>query len=389
MKQPILFFSALVMLISSCTNSPFEGPAEGSVVINHSIPSTHISCKEAIEIASNVTNQGNRTRSNSYEISYIMRSHQTRGENEIGDTLAYVINFEKDNGFAIIASDSRVYPILAFSENGTFDTNNPIANENFLGRIEPYMDNACTQTRSISYPGDYTYKIPPVRVAPMLTTTLNQWSPYNKYVAQRKPGFPAGCIPLATASIISHVKETLTYNGHTYNFKAINNGIGGDGSLMSYSEATDKMARFICDLGIAMKVEFDEENIQTLCGIAEPLREFWNTSCNIMTQTTDNHPIMFKYNDQKVVEFLHDSCYIYITGYNPDYPKYEQGHGWVIDGCAYYLNMDMALGKNVKTCIYLHCDWGWGGQGNGYFTGEIFNPLDGYKYTDFDYAAIK
>ena len=46
-----------------------------------------------------------------------------------------------------------------------------------------------------------------------------------------------------------------------------------------------------------------------------------------------------------------------------------EGHSWVIDGGKYYQGRYM-----------LHCNWGWNGDSNGYFSLSCFNPSEGAEY---------
>ncbi len=390
MKTKTLILLTCLCGITSCSDDMITTPSDNKTD-SHIVAASHISKTEAITIAQNILKCNSTTRTNNYNIDYILRDLSTRNgeiKNELGDTLVYIINFN-NNGFAIIASDNRVNPLLAYSDTGSFDMRNDMIISNFIQLIEPYMDYYCNMPSTRSYPLDFKEKIPPVQVAPKLTTVLKQWAPYNKYVEERAPGYPAGCIPLATASIISHIKHTLVYDNRFYDFDAINNGIGGNHSLMSYAEATDKLARFICDIGIAMGVYFDDEKFTTWCSISAPLNLFSATNCNIKTTSSSGNPVMYDYDAKKISDFLLDSCLIYMTGCNADKTGYQDGHGWVVDGCAYYSNYDMFLQKEVRTCIYLHCDWGWDGSGNGYYTGDVFKIPGMINYHDFDYIAVK
>ena len=55
--------------------------------------------------------------------------------------------------------------------------------------------------------------------------------------------------------------------------------------------------------------------------------------------------------------------------------KYIDGHAWVVDG---YIRSIM--GWDVK--YYLHCNWGWDGNKNGYFLRDIFDTEEGPAYYD-------
>ena len=51
----------------------------------------------------------------------------------------------------------------------------------------------------------------------------------------------------------------------------------------------------------------------------------------------------------------------------------ENGHFWVIDGCKYSL-VDRTAAITDTIDIELYCHWGWYGNCDGYYSGEIFCP---------------
>lgn len=55
--------------------------------------------------------------------------------------------------------------------------------------------------------------------------------------------------------------------------------------------------------------------------------------------------------------------------------KYVDGHAWVVDG---YIDQV----KNNKESKYVHCNWGWGGNENGYFLSNALNAEESPIYND-------
>lgn len=59
---------------------------------------------------------------------------------EAQDTLAYIVNFSDGNGFAVIAADRRVEPILAIIPEGKYEANHiPSGAATFFANIGPYL----------------------------------------------------------------------------------------------------------------------------------------------------------------------------------------------------------------------------------------------------------
>ena len=60
------------------------------------------------------------------------------------------------------------------------------------------------------------------------------------------------------------------------------------------------------------------------------------------------------------------------------------GHAWVIDG--YKKRKYVSSSGHVDKRQYLvHCNWGWGGCNNGYFSSGIFKTLSA---VEFDFSNI-
>lgn len=57
-----------------------------------------------------------------------------------GDTVAYIVNYANDGGFAILAVDRVVKPILAYSDQGSFSTDNEMAMNYFVSNIKNYAE---------------------------------------------------------------------------------------------------------------------------------------------------------------------------------------------------------------------------------------------------------
>ena len=62
--------------------------------------------------------------------------------------------------------------------------------------------------------------------------------------------------------------------------------------------------------------------------------------------------------------------------------KYVDGHAWVVDG---YIDQI----KNNKRSKYVHCNWGWGGNHNGYFLSDVLNAEQDPVYGDTVTSATR
>lgn len=70
------------------------------------------------------------------------------------------------------------------------------------------------------------------------------------------------------------------------------------------------------------------------------------------------------------------------------------GHAWVVDGCIYqkqsiqlYDHNHVLTGEVYDTRDYVHCNWGWNGNCNGYYYTNVFNLNNGAEIPDENSAV--
>lgn len=61
------------------------------------------------------------------------------------------------------------------------------------------------------------------------------------------------------------------------------------------------------------------------------------------------------------------------------------GHAWVSDGCSFCVDIN---DRSKITSTYIHCDWGWGGYCNGYYSGDVFSASS-YNFAPTKYFVIR
>ncbi len=108
-----------ILIFQSCSN---DAP---NLVETSTISSNETTQKSSIEVTAadinNVINSmtaewgRNNSRSNEYELKTIYKN---------GEPCIYIINFDNNNGFIAISASKSYYPILAYSKEGNFITNN-------------------------------------------------------------------------------------------------------------------------------------------------------------------------------------------------------------------------------------------------------------------------
>ena len=390
------FFILISMLFFMCSCSVEDTLCQES---KSDIQKYFISKEAALDIADKVlgTHVSNRSVSGNPCVEYVTRnnefSHSTRSLTDISDTLAYVINYPNESGFVIVSSSSHVYPVLAYSNEGNFSFSNDVSKINFIDNIGAYLEeadiNASYSVGDNDIDGCYV-------ISPMVKTCLNQRSPWNKYVIEEHPGCPVGCVAVATALVMTHSKYSLSYHGTNFPLKSIVDAIASEeegtsddnalspkriGGLItlppflpeySYEQAVDSMAKLLYWIGKDVNMNY------STTGSGAMSRDAYNLCVDLGFTIPSGFA---SFDILELTQYLSDGHIVYIRG--RDYEKNE-GHAWVSDGCNYCVDLDGTTIINT----YIHCDWGWGGSCNGYYSGSVFSASS-YDFTPQNYFAVK
>lgn len=386
----LISFSLLFFSCSNSDNSLYDSSKQSLT------SSLKISKEEALSIANKVLKKPNTTRTISTNeiFSYVLSNKKlkTRGIS-LPDTLAYVINYPNDEGFVMISSDRRVNPVLGFSDEGHFSFDNENAKSNFVDKIAAYMQSA---SPNLSYNSD-GYEMY-YQVLPSIKVSLGQYSPWNKYVLKEHSDCPAGCVAIATALVLSHSLLELDYHGSKYYFKSIIEAINKGQNIQSsnnlyyddewnnaiqpkytYEQAVDLMAKFIYwigkDVGMTYTSSVSSANSMMAYALCKELKD-------------DDNMLYNYFNIDNITWKLSDGYIIYLRGTDLNG---KGGHAWVSDGACYCVvtteDRQSVSTKKIKE-TYIHCDWGWDGISNGYFSGSVFSA-GGYDFEPLDFFALK
>lgn len=88
-----------------------------------------------------------------------------------------------------------------------------------------------------------------------------------------------------------------------------------------------------------------------------------------------NVSLNWGYDENRVLTSLDNGCPVFMSAI----ARVFAGHAWVIDG---YMKRDYVSSKGTvsKTQTLVHCNWGWKGHCNGYFTSGVFHTKDAETY---------
>lgn len=370
MKNFLLILSlTLTLAISSCSSDEPKVLQEQQSHVD--ISKFSISRSEALAIADDLLGCDHElSRSATASVLPILQ-----GKNRmLPDTLAYVINYADNGGFAIIAGDNRIDPVLAYSDDGSFSMQNECAVENFINRLEGYVSSKASAVGPIITPMDPLtyYRIPIVK------SKFNQSKPFNKYLSEiySNPNILTGCCPLAVGTVMMYSSNSVTLRNQTFDLQRIRNGLQTNDSeqpRFSYDIAAYEASKLFAMIGLNLSVQYDKGVYEAsgYAGLMQLIDNGFLTPIDYYTDDLSWNPTDFTID--KAVELLDDGCILY--AWAPDKNLVKTGHAWVIDG---YLCSVYSSGKRENHMV--HCCWGWNGSADGYYKGEVFNPTDNAKY---------
>ena len=281
----------------------------------------------------------------------------------------YIISRGPGQGYVIVAGDDCIPSIIGYVEQGDFDERK--APPQLLSLLKHYATIVKTlqkEGRNTPYRVNGSRQLPQatnrVNIAPLLTSHWKQDSPYNDKVPRLANGnrCAAGCVAIAGGQVFYYwrrdMPETLPATTPTYDFGVpvtaeyqIMHGTPLKWDLMcnSYStqpaEYRDAVATFVAALGMQSWMEYGESSGAYIWNIPYEMYNLHSKQANKDDGYTDE-----KWSALIYADLLKGHPLVY-SGYNDDW----EGHAVVIDG--YRATGDL-----------FHFNYGWGGQGDGYFT---------------------
>lgn len=191
----------------------------------------------------------------------------------------YVFNSD-GGGFAVIAADDRAYPVLGYSEEGSFKVDGMPSHirawfDNYGRQIESLRTSGAGQDRKMAALWKEVSAPSPVKV--LKTALWGQDEPFNKKCPDKSL---TGCVATSTATIMYYYKWPEKTSGeklpsYTYfsddNKKEIsqpghNLSLSYDWNrmLLSYNEsysqtAADAVGNLMYDIGIALQLQYGSE----------------------------------------------------------------------------------------------------------------------------------
>lgn len=308
-------------------------------------------------------------------------------------TSLYIFSVSNGKGFVIVSGDDAIKPILGYSTENIFPqqvTNKEVAywmdgyNQQISHVIETKMQGTpaiAAQWNSLitSLQGNSQTSNKPTDVSPMILTEWDQWDPYggnNTLYNNLCPSdAPTGCVATAMAQIMKFWENPTTGSGlHSYTsnyggFQTVNFGtttydwanmpntlLNGPSTAEIDAVAT---LMYHCGVSVDMTYGYGSSGAwvitfnNNICS-ENALKDFFGYKSTIQGN------VRAKYTDPqwiKMLKFeLDNGRPLLYVGWGQ-----QGGHAFDFDG---YDNNDN-----------FHINWGWSGQGNGYFTIDNLDPF--------------
>lgn len=288
----------------------------------------------------------------------------------------YVYNVEGDKGFVIVSGDDAVANIFGYADKGSFDLENAPANVVAMMKLYAHLVDVAGDGAKVNGRQSAMSKGTPV-IAPLLgSIEWNQNAPYNSKCPtyQNKQGqtvnYYVGCVATAMAQImrfysyptkgkgtksyISNVgKLEADFGNTTYAWDRMPARMYPDNANTAQNNAVGTLC---FHLGVSVDMSYEEDGSGAYSQmVTGALIKYFNYDKGAAFKQRNN------FSSAEWMKMIKDELNahrpIYYSASNEDGGG---GHAFVCDG--------------YDTNDYLHINWGWGGQSNGYFMVNALNP---------------
>ena len=420
MKKIFLFISVVAGFVACSSDGLRENAVQESTLLTEQYDPNRRSFAEAVQIAQNSINMLEEDKAVTRSIAparklnlkdgvKTFRKAGTRSDeaNSDNDTLLYVFNFEDNQGFSIVSASRHAEGLIAVVEEGCYDPAVPTGNPGF----DTYMDMAKAYVAFKDKEGSekktlltkattrqnpmYNHVYDTVfyqNIAPRIAV---KWGQHYR-MGQFCPNYTCGCDITTAAQIMSYFQfpyaRALTYTGadvsntafswsylcntnhkyadHTYNWD-------------DYDKQIGRLARQLGEDAGAV-YHTDGSGTSTTTSNIRTTIMAWGYNAGSIT----NYSYANVDNTYVIGTLLGQGKLIYMRGTNSD----GVGHSWVVDGCKYvkayerimisYDGINWSVFQEVAThkTYHNHINWGWRGEGNGYFYSNILNAYNALNY---------
>lgn len=288
------------------------------------------------------------------------------------DPYYYVFSEGKDMGYTLVSGDDRLPAIVGYTASGDFNAEKlPDGLSDYLKAYQEFIDNATAEqiAEAIAFKAKATHPA----VAPLMTAKWGQYEPYNKMCPQEGPWvWVTGCVATAGAQILHYWKypdklmtdiPAYTTETNKINMPAIPAGEEYDWDNMldtynNYDYATEEqqnaVAKLIFHVGCAVEMDYNS-GASGAVAIPETFTKYFGMDKETVQRYFRRFYTLTEW-DNMLYSEMEAKRPVYYTGASTTI-----SHAFVIHGYSdglYYVN------------------WGWTGEGDGYYDIAVLNPYD-------------
>ena len=299
--------------------------------------------------------------------------------------LFYIYHLEP-KGFIIISAEDKAGPILGYGFENNFKLENMPSNLTYM--IDLYKNQIIhlresNEERSTDVinewnaylSNDNTDNDSSTRnVSPLLDAEFDQSGSWNNTLTA-ETGFngPLGCVAISMGQIMHYWGYPEQGEGSNYYMEddlgILEADFGQtfyDFNNMAATYATNPSRLLLYHCGIAVNMDYENGGSGAQCQGVYPsaeyaMKTFFKYGDSIQSVDADDYDNISDFRNILKSE-LDDNKPILFSGFSDSYGN--GGHAWNIDGYQ---------GNN------LHCNWGWGGYSNGYYSLPSLNGFDTWQ----------
>lgn len=339
---------------------------------------------------------------------------------EEGNPLYYIINFKED-GYVVVSADYRAIPIIAFNDTGEL----LYERDKGINGLAVWFEQSKEQIKDIKKSNKDVEKvikkawkeylkdgfiIPTNKKGRPSDTNCQEWYQYGQFMCQNSTTtygphlttfwgqrrvstvllsnakdcdwcgrYLAGCGPVAIGQVAKYLRR---FDTNPYNYASMPNSTENF-DCNTFNPGQNEVARLIRDIGLSANSNYD------YFGTCNTLTWPWKIGSGLNgSGVNGNNIIMVTHqpsNYQTLKNELIAGFPVIFVGYDPyDWGVFQNWHIWVCDG--YKEQVYSEFNCNTLSCdtfgyAYLHMNWGWSGNSNGYFGFASF-AAGGSNYTN-------
>lgn len=412
MKKLLVTLSCAIALLAACSEQEVIDEVE-SILDSEEEVSRMISQDEAISTLmafledTELPTRSGKSRTISSVSVYSKPVTKAQMEDATESPSAYLVNFDDDEGFAVLGATTDVPDIVAVVESGHIEDDLTIVvpeEENESPDIEDEEDEEYEMDEDsldmyCAEDGDYySAQQAPIAVVgslistgldeedpsgegciavrktyttrlPILKTNWDQNPPYNKYCRRRNLAFKiksalAGCSNTALAMIMTAMEypDTLIIRDTVLDWQSMKM----DPAIRSLSPSSQESVSLL--LGYIFynvnRISLKKSTLITPEQIKKLMSKMGYPNVQKLSSPSFSDEML-----EAVSDMLKGGRPVFLSAIPK---KLVHAHSWVVDGAKY--------SSTDKRQYLLHFNFGWSGKCNGYFSTNCLNPAKGIQY---------